>query len=142
MGELSHTFQPIVLLASETQVVSTNSDPVRLPDNVSGIGFVLDVTAAATAAADTMDVKIQTMIDGVNWVDVVHFTQLVGDGGAKRYIERVSAGGAEGGFENGTPLAAGEVRNLLGPNWRVVTTLVDGGGDDTSYTLSVMAIPM
>lgn len=137
-----YQFHPIVLQASTTQTASTNSSAVRLPDNARAYAFVLDVTAAATAAADTMDVKIQTKLDGTNWLDVIHFAQLAGDGGAKRYIEKIEVATGEDGFEAAAALNAGEVRNLLGSHWRVVTTLVDAGGADTSYTFSVTAIPM
>lgn len=47
----------------------------------------LDVTAAATDAGDTLDVYLDTSFDGgVTWVNIGHFTQLAGNGGAKRFI--------------------------------------------------------
>lgn len=48
---------------------------------------VLDVTAAATDAGDTLDVYLDTSFDGgVTWVNIGHFTQVLGNGGAKRLI--------------------------------------------------------
>lgn len=48
---------------------------------------VLDVTAAATEAGDTLDVYIDTSFDnGATFVNIGHFTQVVGNGGAKRFI--------------------------------------------------------
>lgn len=48
---------------------------------------VLDVTAAGTDAGDTLDVYIDECVDGVGdqWVNIIHFTQILGNGGAKRY---------------------------------------------------------
>lgn len=48
---------------------------------------VLDVTAAATAAGDTLDVYIDTSFDGgTTWVNIGHFTQVLGNGGAKKFV--------------------------------------------------------
>jgi hypothetical protein len=107
---------------------------------VNAFAFVLDVTAAATAAGDHLDVYVQTKLDGTNWVDVVHFTQLDGNGGTKRYFEKVVAGPAFAGFENGTALGEGEVRDLAGNPWRVRYVVTDV--DDPSFTFSVVACPM
>ena len=48
--------------------------------------FTLDVTAAATLAGDTLNVYVQHSPDGTNWDDVVSFTQVLGNGGTKRFI--------------------------------------------------------
>lgn len=48
---------------------------------------VLDVTAAQTEAGDLLDVYIDTSFDnGATFVNIGRFTQVTGDGGAKRYI--------------------------------------------------------
>ena len=121
--------------------VNTAGSAVRLPGMVNAIAFILDVTAAATDAADTLDVKVQTKLDGTNWVDVIHFTQCVGDGGAKRYFEKLVADVACAGFENAAALGAGNTRDLLGDEWRVAYTQVDADSDG-SFSFSVTAIPM
>lgn len=47
----------------------------------------LDVTAAATDAGDTLDVYLDTSFDnGLTFVNIGHFTQVLGNGGAKRFI--------------------------------------------------------
>lgn len=121
--------------------VNTVGDSVRLPGMVNAMAFVLDVSAAATDAADTLDVKVQTKVDGTNWLDVVHFTQVVGNGGAKRYIEKLVADVACAGFENAAALGAGNTRDLLGDEWRVAYVQVDAD-TDASFTFSVTACPM
>lgn len=127
--------------ATPAGAVNTNSSAVRLPGMVNAMAFVLDVTAAATDAADTLDVKVQTKLDGTNWVDVIHFTQCVGNGGAKRYIEKLVADVACAGFENAAALGAGNTRDLLGDEWRVNYVQVDADSDG-SFTFSIVACPM
>jgi hypothetical protein len=103
--------------------------------------FQLDVTAAATEAGDTLDVFIQTTIDGTNWIDVVHFTQVVGNGGAKRHIAKIDNTQPQAMFENGTALAAGSVRNIAGTAWRARWAIVDATTvGNVSFTFSVNAV--
>ena len=53
---------------------------------------VLSVTAAATAVGDTFDVYIDTSPDGgTTWLNVGHFTQVLGNGGAKTFTMALSA---------------------------------------------------
>ena len=48
---------------------------------------LLNVTAAATDATDTLDVYIDTSPDGgTTWVNIGHFAQVTGNGGAKKYV--------------------------------------------------------
>lgn len=128
--------------ASSTETANGNSSSVRLPNAPNGMAFVLDVTSAGTDAGDTLDVKVQTKLDGSNWVDVVAFSQITGDGGAKRYVGKVTGGQSESMFEDSSSLAAGSVRNLLGDAFRVSWTIADSGDGDQSFTFSVSAIPM
>jgi len=110
------------------------------PRNIRAIVFIADITAAATVAADTLDLYIQTQLNGVDWLDVVHFTQLAGDGGAKQFIAKIVSDAAEADFEVGSALGASAVRNLLGDAYRVRWDVtVDG---TLSYTFSVIAAPM
>lgn len=132
------------VLASMTQADAETGafgSAVRLAGMVNGFAFILDVTAAATDVTDTLDVYVQTKIDGTNWVDVVHFTQVLGNGGEKRYIAKIAAGLATTEFEVGAALGAAAVRNLLGDEWRVKWVTVDADAD-ASFTFGVTAIPM
>ena len=131
------------LIASAARTADTgNGGEVRLPGMVNGFAFVLDVTAAATESGDLLDAYVQTVIDGTNWLDVVRFTQVLGNGGAKRYIAKINAGVAQAEFENGAALGAAAVRNLLGDKWRVRWVITDAGTDNASFTFSVAACPM
>jgi hypothetical protein len=49
--------------------------------------FALKVTAAAAAVGDTLDVWLQhSWDDGTTWDDFIHFTQVLGNGGAKTIL--------------------------------------------------------
>ncbi len=131
------------LMESGVRTAATGSgDAFRLPGMVNGLCFVLDVTAAATTSGDLLDVYVQTKIDGTNWVDVQRFTQVLGDGGAKRYVAKIAAGTAMTEFEIGSALGAAALRNLLGDEWRVRWVITDESTDDASFTFSVTACPM
>jgi len=132
----------VELSASAAKTVTGNGSSVRLPGMVNGFAFVLDLTAAATDVGDLLDVYVQTKIDGTNWLDVVHFTQCLGNGGTKRYVSKIVAGAACAEFENGSALGAAGKRDLLGDEWRARWTVVDAGTDDASFTFSVTACPM
>ena len=135
-------FDSTTVLASQTtSTTNTGTAAVKLPYPPVALAFVLDVTAAATDAVDSLDVYVQTKLDGTNWVDMVHFTQVVGNGGAKRFIAKVSASLAEALFNNANTLATGNVRHLLGDEYRVRWDITDADSN-CSFTFSVVACPM
>lgn len=136
------SFDKIALLASGAKTVTGTSAVVKLPGMVNAFVFTLDVTAAATAVDDTLDVAVQTKVDGTNWVDVCAFTQVLGNGGAKRFGMKTVAGGSQAIYTAGASLAADAIRNIIGDEWRVRWTIVDAATDDASFTFSVNACPM
>lgn len=128
------------LQASGAQTTTgTGTAVVGFPVNLRTIAFELDVTAAATAAGDTLDVFVQAMVDQTNWVDVVHFTQVLGNGGAKRHFVNISTSQAVAMFENASSLAAGSVRHLFGDQYRV--RWVVASASSPSFTFSVWGCP-
>lgn len=108
----------IILLPEQTVTETGTAEPVTV-EGYSTLTLSLDVTATADDPADTLDVFIQTTIDGTNWVDCVHFSQIAGDDGPKRYMAKIVFTAALTEFENGAALAAGAVRALFGDQWRV-----------------------
>ncbi len=67
--------------------------PVLTFGDYESIMFLLNVTAAATEAGDTLDVFIQKNVgpeDTPVWHDFIHFTQVLGNGGAKQHVAQVS----------------------------------------------------
>lgn len=121
---------------------STGTAATTIKDPIGGIVFELDLTAAATDAGDTLNVYVQTTVDGTNWVDVVAFTQCLGNGGAKRYFAKLSATEPQTMFENATALTAGNVRHLIGDQWRVRWDITDASTANASFTFSVTACPI
>lgn len=133
----------IEILASQTTIVTnTGTSAVRIQPWVKAVVFSLDVTAAATDATDTLDVTVQTTIDGTNWIDVVHFIQVLGNGSALIHIEKVEAANAVAGFLGAAALGAGATRDIIGGSWRCKWVLVDAVADNASFTFSVTAQPM
>lgn len=136
-------YEPVTLEASAAHTATGTGTAMRLPKDAKAVIYIFDLTAAATDAADTLDVKIQTKLDKSQWFDVVHFTQVLGNGaGDFTYVAKISAADGEGMFEIGTALAAGEVRSLIGEETRAVWTIVDSGDADQTFTFSVYAIPV
>jgi hypothetical protein len=127
------------LQASGAQTATGNGTAVTGFGQYKVLMCELDVTAAATEVGDELDVFVQTQVDGTNWVDVVHFTQVLGNGGAKRYFAKINAGIAQAEFENGAALGAAAVRNILGDTYRVRWAITDAGDDNASFTFSVKA---
>lgn len=134
-----------VLIASTAQTAtSTGVESIRLPV-AAAYAFILDVTAAATAVGDTLNVFVQTRIDdtgGENWLDIAHFTEVLGNGGPKQYVTKVTRGLATAEYEVGTALGAAAVRNIMGDEYRVRFAIIDADTDDASFTFGVTAIPM
>lgn len=131
--------QAVTLLASAARIETGTGSAVANLGEFRALVLQFDVTAAATAAGDTLDVYVQTTIDGTNWVDIHHFTQVLGNGGAKRYFAKVVAEAALTEFENATALGAAANRAIVGNQYRVRWVVVDATTDDASFTFSVTA---
>ena len=132
----------LVLLASGARTVTAGTNGTA----VAGLGewrvlnLQLDVTAAATEVGDTLDVYVQTTIDGTNWVDIYHFTQCVGNGSAKRYFGKIVWDAALTEFENATALGAAAGRAIIGDQYRVKYVIVEANANaNSSFTFSVTA---
>lgn len=135
--------EAVSIVASAARTTNATSSAVSLPHMPNAFGFVLDVTAGAANAGDTLDCTVQTKLDGPNgdqWIDVVSFAQTTGAAANKTHIEKVSASQAQAGFEIGAALAAGEIRNLIGDTWRASWTVTNTNA--ASFTFSVTACPM
>jgi len=121
---------------SETKTATGTGSDFNAPHQHRAVEVCLDVTAAATAAGDTLDVFVQAFVGG-QYVDVIHFTQVLGNGGTKRFFAKITADLAEAMFENASALAAGSVRNLVSGRYRVRWTI--GSASAPSFTFSVQA---
>ncbi len=137
-------FEPVELVASGTRStlssVTTTGATFRLPKDTSAVIMVLDATAVDDDGTDTLNVHIESQIDGTNWIDICAFTEVVGNAGTKRIVAKIMKETAQTMFADGA-LTAGNVRHLLGENLRAVYTIVEGGGADVSFTFRVTMTP-
>lgn len=132
--------QLIATVTTAGAVASTNTASVAIPRPSHGMQLVCDLTAAATDVGDTLDVKVQTQLGGL-WVDVAYFTQMLGNGGAKRFGAKLMSQTAFTLGDIAGALTAGNIRNLIGDAWRVNYVTVDADAD-SAFTFSVYAIPL
>ena len=141
---MSHYPRVAILLASATRVAAvanygaTGIDCAR----ARRIAVLLDVTATAGVAGDTLDVFIDVLApDGATWLNAGHFAQVAGDSAAvKHYLVLDSASVAATSFNVSADCAAGVAKPyLFGSQIRARHTLVDAGAHNQSATFSVSA---
>lgn len=105
--------------------------------------FLLDITASATDAGDTLDVFVDVSIDGAAWINAVHFTQQAGNGAAKKEFAVVDASNpGTSVIVSTSDAASGAVRPAaFGDYMRARWTVVEAGGNaNASHTFSVSAL--
>ncbi len=137
----SPNFAGATIQASAAQTATGTGSAAKSSGEWFAAVWQLDVTAAATAAGDTLDVYVQTTVDGTNWFDIVHFPQMLGNGGAKRYIMMTNAyvGELSGDvfFDPSAALPANQVQNIFGDQYRVRWVIASSSAP--SFTFSVKA---
>ena len=115
----------------------------KLNDKYTELEVSLNITAAATDVGDTLDVYIDTSFDGgLTFVNIGHFTQAVGTGGAKSYIMAFKSNPAAAGnsVDATAQQAAGASLQMgFGDRIQFRTTTVDAGTQNLSYTYSLKA---
>lgn len=134
----------VILQASGAQTVSGNSGALPAASHFEAIEggiLVLDVTSAGSVAGDTLDVYVQhSWDDGTSFDDFVHFTQVLGNGGAKKFLAYWLIYGGSPTTPLKAPqdgaLAVGVQQGPVGNIWRVKWTIVNGGGTH-AFTFSV-----
>jgi hypothetical protein len=137
----------LVLKPSAAQTAGTTGAGIQITedeDSFASAVFILDVTAAATAAGDTLDVYVDLSPDGSSWVNAIHFTQVLGNGGAKKEIAKLTAGelnDPDAVWTVAADAASGVVRNTgLMPFVRYRSAITDATTDDASFTYSLVAV--
>lgn len=105
--------------------------------------FALSVTAAAAAAGDTLDVWLQhSWDDGVTWDDFIHFTQVLGNGGALTHLcpWTLYAGSPAAMHKAVTKTLTAANSPLAGPignQWRAQYTVATAGGANFTFGINV-----
>lgn len=102
----------------------------------------LDVTAAGTDVGDTLDVYVDTTFDGgTKWVNIGHFTQVLGNGGAKTFVMAFCNDnpGTSAVVDVSSNANAGATRQIgFGSQLRYRGVMVDGDANG-SFTYEVKA---
>lgn len=133
----------IELAASAARTVDGNGSVIIDLGHMRRLVVLLDITASATDAADTLDVFIDVSPDGgTTWLNAIHFTQQAGNGSARKefaVLDPSNPGVAS--IDVTADAAAGAVRPaLFGDAVRARWEIVDGGTPgDQSHTFSVKA---
>ena len=133
-----------ILKASTTQAgVVSDATAAEGAVEFKGIGpngalFMLDVTAAATEANDTLNVTVEGSIDGgTNFFEVLSFAEVLGNGGAIQHYEPILQTGNVAGFIGSAALGAGTSVPVQALHYRVRWSIVDPTGTNASFTFSV-----
>ena len=103
--------------------------------------FLLNVISAATDAGDLLDVYIQDSPDGVTtWNDFVRFTQVIGSGGAKKYVAivncEIAPSTAMGAPQDGV-MSAGVRAGPICPLIRAKWVITDAGSDNAAFDFGI-----
>lgn len=129
-----------VLAPSAARTAAFTGTPVEI-GGVKTVMLQLDVTAAS-GTTPTLDVKVQTTVDGTNWCDVGAFAQATA---VSRKVMRISTAVFPLAAEDEEPctdgtLAASLVRQgPLGQSLRVKHALPGGTTPSFTYTVTAWA---
>jgi hypothetical protein len=130
------------LAASVARTTGANGTPVAVPEWVRRLSVLLDISASATDAADTLDVYVDALI-GAKWVNAAHFTQQAGNGAAQSEVAILDPSNPGTAALNvTTDAAAGAVRPaVFGSKLRARWAIVDGlANANQSHTFSVEVV--
>jgi len=131
--------ETITLLASAARgaTAGTNGTAVEVRGERIVHTWILNVTAAATDATDTLDVYIDTLFGTATWINAAHFTQVLGNGGAVAYFTITMPAGMTTTDAVATDCAAGVGRGVVGSQFRARYVIVDPGAGAASFTFSL-----
>lgn len=112
-------------------------------EGFSRLQALLNVTAAATAAGDTLDVLVDASLDnGVEWFNIIHFTQVLGNGGAVSFIARTPSAAAGSMSAVTSDLAAGNATvPFAGNTIRVRTKRAQASAASFTIDLTIALLP-
>ena len=144
MATTSGIRRQTIRASAATAAPGTTTVVVGSLDRIRQAMFFLDLTAAATDAADTLNVYLQKSPDGgTTWTDFVHFTEMLGNGGAKNFLAEWSdtpTPETELGAVQDGAIAAGVVQGgCIGDRIRIKEVMVDADAD-ASFTWSLVML--
>ena len=132
--------ETFTLAASAARTTGANGSWVFFGGERSRFAFLLDITASATDAGDTLDVYIDVSFDGTNSAgNAVHFTQHAGNGAAAKEIAVLDSSnpGTSVVVVTSDAAAAAVRPALFGAYYRARWAIVDSGDANSSATFSV-----
>ncbi len=130
--------QVLTLKTSAAETASTTQTGGSFREVYKNALIVLDVTVAATLAGDTLNVYVDTSFDGTTWFNVGAFTQVLGNGGAKKFAMGLTSdnAGATAVVDVTSNATAGATRQFGLGSYLRSRSVVAGTG---SFTYSVTA---
>jgi hypothetical protein len=138
---MAFTLLPSAARVASGNAVITDQGGAYELTRCNRIAFLLNVTAAATAAGDTLNVYVQSTIDGgTTWNDFVSFTQVLGNGGAKKFEadwNAIAGPTTALGPPTDATLAAGVKQGPIGAGFRVKWVIASASAP--SFTFSLLA---
>lgn len=136
------TIQPLRASSAQATAGTVTGDAVALGRAYRELIVQLDVSAAATDATDTLDVYVDTSFDGgTSWVNIGHFAQVLGNGGAKTLLMSFcnQNPGASAVTDASSDTAAGATRQIgFSDKLRYRGVMVDADANG-SFTYGVTA---
>jgi hypothetical protein len=129
-----------VVAAGDT--VGTNGTAVQILGERLAYVWILNVTSAAAAAGDLLDVYIDTLFGAATWINIARFTRVLGNGGAKAYFTVTVPTNMTTTDDVSADCAAGVSRGVVGSQFRGRYVITDGGahGEVFSFTLTGYAL--
>lgn len=126
--------------AARGATAGTNGTAVYIAGERKRYIFILAVTAAATDVNDTLDVYVDWSLDNSTYYNGGHFTQVLGNGGAKsEYMVFDTTTPGTSAIAISSDAASGAVRpQIFGPYVRLRYVIVDPGAGAASFTFSVI----
>ena len=133
----------VELLASgvRTATGGTNGETFIVGAGFGQAEFILALTNAEDDVDDTLDVYIDSQVGDGTWVNIVHFTQILGNGADALKFVAICPRTGTAVEENVTSdvAAGGTPRNFIGDRVRVRYVIVDPSGADATFTFKVVA---
>ena len=129
------------IIASAAVTAAGVSDTFVLAKGINSLIVQLDVTAAATEVGDVLGVWLQGTVDGTNYMDIGRFADVLGNGGAKRYVmilNRAYAAESELVTPTDAAMSAGVSQGPFPDSMRIKYTVTDANADNASFTFSVV----
>ena len=135
--------EAITLFASAERLVTagTNGDTFTVKGERLVYTWVLDLTDAQAAAGDKLDVYVDTLFGTATWINIAHFTQILGDGSntITRYCVTVPANMLTTDVAT-TDCAVGVARGVVGSAFRGRYIIVDAGTAKFTFSLTGYAL--